>query len=221
MEMEPVVNIKIAEKNFEPTRIFCIGRNYALHAAELDNDVPATPIVFSKPVTALLEQGEPIRIPEFCHDFHHEVELVVLIGKSCKPTCEAEALDAIAGIGIGLDLTLRDLQREIMADGAPWEKSKGFDGSAPVAGFVPFTKETDLSKLEISCKVDGEIRQQGCTGDMIFSVPELLIDIAKYWQLLPGDLLFTGTPVGVGPLKSGQTIEISGSFTGSYKWDIV
>ena len=215
------MNIKINGKEYQPQRIFCIGRNYAMHVEEMDNDMPDSPIVFSKPVTALLEQGEPIRIPDFCKDFHHEVELVILIGKKCRPQTPEEALDAVAGLGIGLDLTLRDLQLKIMAEGGPWEKTKGFDGSAPLAGFVPYTSDIDLNNLEISCKVDGEIKQQGNTGDMLFKVPELLMDLAKYWELQPGDLLYTGTPAGVGPLKPGQTIEISGSFTGSYSWDIV
>ena len=128
------MNVAIDGKEYQPQRIFCIGRNYALHAAELNNELPDSPIVFSKPVTALLEPGEPIRIPEFCKDFHHEVELVILIGKKCRPRTPEEALDAVAGLGIGLDLTLRDLQLKIMDEGGPWEKTKGFDGSAPLAG---------------------------------------------------------------------------------------
>ncbi|MFA6103063.1 MAG: fumarylacetoacetate hydrolase family protein [Victivallaceae bacterium] len=210
------MEINVGGRSFKAERVFCIGRNYAAHAKELKNDIPDEPVIFCKPPTSLVSHLQrEIPFPSFGRELHHEVEIVVLIGKAGKPESEADALNYVAGLAAGLDLTMRDVQDELRSKGLPWEKSKAFDCSAPVGGFMPPAPERQLDDLSFSCAVNGAVRQSGNTGNMLFPIPRLIVEIARYWKLLPGDLIFTGTPEGVGPLLRGDIIEVA--FAG-HKW---
>ena len=214
------MKINVNDKYFEAGRVFCIGRNYAAHAKELKNEIPDEPVIFCKPPTSLVSHLQrAITFPSFGSVLHHEVEIVVLVGKAGKPESEADALNYIAGLTAGLDLTMRDVQDDLRKQGLSWEKSKAFDFSAPVGEFMPFTPNQKLDDLRFSCAVNGVIRQSGNTGNMLFSIPRLMVEISRYWKLLPGDLIFTGTPEGVGPLLRSDSIEIN--FAGQqWAWTI-
>ncbi len=202
-------------------RIFCIGRNYAEHVRELSNIVPQKPVVFMKPGSCLVGGGEAIRFPKHGHDLQHEVEVVIRIGKPGRIESKEDALSWIDAVTIGLDLTLRDVQDELKKRGLPWEKSKAFDQSAPIGEFVSCDGSIDLNDISFNCRVNGIERQRGCTRDMIFSFGTLLIEVSAIWSLQPGDLVFTGTPSGVGPLAVGDTVEIHGEGIGTFSWKIV
>lgn len=189
--------------------IFCIGRNYSAHAKELGNAVPEQPIVFLKPLNTICFDGDTISIPEQSSDVHHEVELVIAIGKSGKNIQQNSALDYIAGIGVGLDLTARDIQRKAKEKGHPWSIAKGFDTFAPISNFIPLTAEVQLNDLTLELKVNGEIRQLGNTSDMIFSCQYLISYLSSIFTLKPGDLIFTGTPKGVSAIQPGDKVEAS------------
>ena len=191
-------------------RIFCIGRNYAAHAAELGNDVPDEPVVFIKPESALIEEGQAIVFPNHGKDLHHEAEIVLRIGPQGK----------ISHIGIGLDLTLRDLQSKLKAKGLPWEKAKAFNGSAPLGKMVAYEKQ-NLNDLEIGCRVNGEDKQLGNTALMLFNIDKILEHLNSIWPLQSGDLIFTGTPKGVGPLQKGDKIEVFSAQIGSSEWEVI
>jgi 2-keto-4-pentenoate hydratase/2-oxohepta-3-ene-1,7-dioic acid hydratase in catechol pathway len=195
-------------------KVVCVGRNYAAHAAELSNPVPEQPLLFIKPATALVPMTDPIRLPEGRGDVHFEAELAILVGRTLTCASRQQALEAIAAIGLALDLTLRDLQSELKANGHPWERAKAFDGACPLSGFVPLRSEDQLGDLRFSLSIDGEQRQQGHTGDMITPVLELLTHISETFTLRPGDVVLTGTPAGVGTLHSGQqlSLELDGRF---------
>ena len=202
-------------------RIFCIGRNYAEHVQELSNSIPEKPVIFIKPATCLVKPGEKILFPKHGRELHHEVEIVIKIGSEGRVAREEEALSFVSGITIGLYLTLRDVQAELKKKGLPWEIAKAFEQSAPIGDFVPYDKSIDLNNISFGCKVNGIERQRGNSKDMIFSIPRLLVEISKIWILRPGDLIFTGTPSGVGQLKIGDTIQIESDLTGSFSWSIV
>ncbi len=203
-------------------RIFCVGRNYHAHIRELSDAVPDSPVIFSKPPTSLVPAEQSyIPYPRNSKKLHHEVEVVVRIGKEGIPTNEKEALEYVDALAIGLDLTLRDVQSGLIAKSLPWEKCKGFDFSAPIGNFFPYGSNIALDNLEFGCKVNGQVRQQGNTSRMIFPIPVIILDLAKYWKLLPGDLIYTGTPEGIGALEIGDTIEISSPLLGTYSWQIV
>ena len=207
--------------NLHVARVFCIGRNYAEHARELSNVVPTKPVVFIKSASCLVRPGEKIHFPKHGKELHHEVEVVVRVGREGKPQTEKDALSFVSHITIGLDLTLRDVQQELKKKGLPWEIAKAFDQSAPVGEFVPYDGSLDLSNISFGCKVNGIQKQRGNTGDMIFSIPRLLVELSKIWVLRPGDLIYTGTPSGVGPLKIGDNIEVESDPIGSFSWSIV
>jgi len=202
-------------------RIFCIGRNYAEHVQELANAIPEKPVIFIKPATCLVKPGERIHFPKHGKELHHEVEIVVKIGSEGRVAREEEALSYVSGITVGLDLTLRDVQAEQKKKGLPWEIAKAFDQSAPIGDFVPYDKSVDLNNISFGCKVNGIERQKGNSRDMIFNIPRLLVEVSKVWILRPGDVIYTGTPSGVGPLKIGDSIEIESNLTGSFSWSIV
>ncbi len=189
-------------------KIICIGRNYRDHAAELGNDAPEEPIIFLKPTTACLYPGQPIKLKPFLGDIHHEVELVVMVDSYAKDVPERMALGLVASFTLGLDLTARTLQNELKAKGLPWEKAKSFDGSA-VLGEVelPMTASTDLQRLSIELKKNGALVQQGRTSDMLFTVAQQIAYVSRFITLEPGDLFFTGTPAGVGPIAEGDVLE--------------
>ncbi|MEM1092996.1 MAG: fumarylacetoacetate hydrolase family protein [Bacteroidota bacterium] len=197
---------------FHPGKLLCIGRNYAKHAAEMKSAVPSEPMIFLKPATALIGDGESIVLPPQSADVHHEVELVVLIGTGGSKIAEAAALNHVAGYAVGLDMTARDIQARAKAKGHPWSVAKGFDTFAPLGDFVPAAEVPDPQNLDIQVAVNGETRQHGHTSDMIFSVAHLISYASHIFTLEPGDLIYTGTPEGVGPVKAGDTLraEVSG-----------
>jgi 2-keto-4-pentenoate hydratase/2-oxohepta-3-ene-1,7-dioic acid hydratase in catechol pathway len=216
------LQISIKEKSFEPCRIFCIGKNYDEHIKELGGtEQPEEPVVFMKPVSSIVVPGENLKIPSYGKLLHHEVEVVLLIGREGCDIPETEALSYIAGITLGLDLTLRDVQSRLKKAGLPWELSKAFDQSAPLGDFKKYESASiDLEKLSFSCSVNGELRQQGNTKDMIFPIKSLISALSGWWTLKPGDIIFTGTPAGVGPLKAGDKIEIKSAETGLFYWEL-
>ena len=211
----------MVKDNQHCARIFCIGRNYAEHIQELSNTVPEKPVVFIKPASCLVKPGEKIHFPKHGEELHHEVEIVVKIGSEGRVVREEEALSFVSAVTVGLDLTLRDVQADLKKKGLPWEIAKAFEQSAPIGSFVPYNKSIDLNNISFGCKVNGIERQRGNSRDMIFSISRLLVELSKIWMLRPGDLLFTGTPSGVGPLKVGDSIEIKSNLTGSFSWSIV
>ncbi|MCM8529835.1 MAG: fumarylacetoacetate hydrolase family protein [Lentisphaeraceae bacterium] len=200
-------------------RIFCIGRNYAAHAAELKNELPTEPVVFIKPASCLVEVGDDIHFPSHGEVLHHEAEIVIEVGKSAKDLSLAESTTVISRIGLGLDLTLRDVQENLKSKKLPWEKAKAFDYSSPLGVMLDFENQ-DLKDLHISCKVNGELRQNGNTSEMIFSVEEIISHLSSIWQLEKGDLIYTGTPSGVGPLVRGDKIEVICKQLGHSAWNI-
>lgn len=187
-------------------RIFCIGRNYAAHIDELQNERPTDPVIFMKPDTALLKDNAPFYYPDFTTDIHHEVEIVLKISKQGKYIDAAFAHRYYDELGIGIDFTARDVQARQKAKGLPWEIAKGFDGSAPVSGFVPKSRFPDLKNLDFGLTVNGTERQRGNTALMLWNFDEQIAYLSRYFTLRPGDLLFTGTPEGVGPVQVGDVL---------------
>lgn len=186
---------------FGAMKLVCIGRNYGEHAKELGNAVPDEPVVFLKPASALIPAGGPIRLPAFSKDIHHEIELVFSIVRRNDVAMPDR-------VTIGLDLTARDVQQELKAKGLPWEKAKAFDGSAYVAeAFTAVESFPAGQHIEFMLKKNGQVAQSGHSGEMIFGVQELIAHAERYMRLETGDLLFTGTPAGVGPLKAGDRLE--------------
>lgn len=189
--------------------IYCIGRNYIKHIQELENEVNAEPVLFLKPAASLITQNRAIELPAYSEDVHHETELVLLIGREGRNIPEENALEHIAGVGIGLDLTARDTQTALREKGLPWTVSKGFETAACVSDFLPVQRFGDLGKLRFTLKVNGEQRQEGDTSLMIFSVPKILHYISSVITLQPGDVIFTGTPHGVARIAPGDRLELS------------
>lgn len=192
--------------HLQVNNIFCIGRNYALHAQEMGSSVPEEPMVFLKPNSAILFNGGTVRLPEQSSDVHHEVELVIAIGKTGRHIQPQEAGSYIAGLAIGIDFTARDIQSAAKRAGKPWTVSKGFDTFAPVSDFLPSESAPNPDDLEIALLVNGKVVQSGNTKEMIFSVAELLCYLSTLFTLQPGDLIYTGTPEGVGPVVHGDKL---------------
>ncbi len=207
--------------NSNQGRIFCIGRNYQDHINELSNQRPAEPVIFIKPASCRVLPGTSIRYPKHGHDLQHEVEIVVQIGKSGSVRALEDATRFISGVTVGLDLTLRDVQSDLKNKGLPWEKAKSFDGSAPMGEFVPYNPEIDLTSISFGCRINGQEKQAGNTAEMLFSIPELVLAISAIWKLNSSDLIFTGTPAGVGPLTVGDEIEIFSSITPTFYWNVI
>ena len=187
-------------------KIICICRNYIDHAKELNNPVPEIPVFFMKPQTALLRKYQPFFYPNFSQDIHHEVELVVKINKIGLHIQEKFAHAYYEEIGLGIDFTARDLQAIQKKKGLPWEIAKAFDNSAPIGDFIHKDELGDLSKLQISLKKNGNIVQDGSTADMIFSIDRIISYVSQFVSLKMGDLIFTGTPAGVGPVQIGDQL---------------
>ncbi|MGH8931564.1 MAG: fumarylacetoacetate hydrolase family protein [Egibacteraceae bacterium] len=186
-----------------PSKILCVGKNYADHAAELGSEVPAEPLIFSKPATAVVGPGDEIRLPALSELVHHEAELAVVIGRLTRKVSPAEALDAVLGYTCANDVTARDLQRR---DGQ-WTRAKGFDTFCPLGPWI----ETELDPsdgLSVRALVNGEVRQHGSTADLIFDIPTIISYCAAFTTLLPGDVILTGTPSGVGPIRPGDTVDV-------------
>ena len=186
-------------------KIVCVGRNYAAHAAELNNPLPVEPLLFIKPATAAVELAAPLLLPAGQGSVHHELELAVLIAKPLRTADATAALAAIGGIGLGIDLTLREVQDRLKRDSHPWERAKAFDASYPVSAFMR-PDGLDLQQLHIQLWRNGTLQQDGNTADMLFPVAALIAEISRHFSLLPGDIVSTGTPAGVGPLQSGDTL---------------
>lgn len=189
-------------------KIICVGRNYVDHARELGNQVPDEPVIFLKPETALIPKGHPFHYPAFTNDLHYEVELVVKISRNGKKLEERFAHKYYDSIGIGIDFTARDLQTQLKAKGLPWEKAKGWDYSAPLSkNFIAITDLKNPDNIEFGLKKNGKWVQQGHSADMLFNINQLIAHISKYFMLKMGDLIFTGTPVGVGSVEIGDELE--------------
>ncbi len=192
-------------------KIICIGRNYADHAKELNDgaEIPKEPLFFLKPDTALLRNNDPFYIPSFSSEVHYECELVVRITRLAKCIDEKFASRCYEEVGLGIDFTARDIQREAIKKGLPWELSKGFDHSAALSNqFVPLAElGGDVQNLEFEMLLNGEVRQHGFTKDMLFTVDRIISHVSQYMTLRIGDLIYTGTPVGVGPVKAGDNIK--------------
>lgn len=189
-------------------KIFCVGRNYAEHAKELGNALPEAPVIFMKPESALLAPGAKFEYPSFTSDLHYEIELVLRIGKTAKNIPAANALSCVDAITVGIDFTARDVQAGLKSKGLPWEKAKAWDNSAIIGDWKPFNAEANADGGEIlfSLTKNGQTAQSGTTQDMIYSFETLLEHISGYFTLSPGDLVYTGTPAGVGPCLPGDTL---------------
>lgn len=185
-------------------KLVCVGRNYAAHAKEMQSAVPSQPMLFLKPASALVASGGSVVLPPQSSDVHHEVELVAAIGSMAMRVSEADALGHIAGYAVGLDMTARDVQARAKAKGHPWSVAKGFDTFAPLGDFVAASEVVDPHALGIRLRVNGEVRQEGSTSDMIFDLAHLVSAISHVFTLEPGDLIYTGTPEGVGPVIEGD-----------------
>ncbi len=187
-------------------KIVCIGRNYAAHVRELNNAMPDEPVIFIKPDTAVLRNNAPFFIPEFTQDVHHEIEVVVKINKNGKSIPVQFAADYYDEITLGIDFTARDLQSKLKEKGLPWEKAKGFDHSAVIGKFIPKTG-LDMKNLDFHLTKNGETVQKGNTQMMMHSVDEVIAHVSQYFMLKTGDLIFTGTPEGVGPVAAGDELK--------------
>jgi 2-keto-4-pentenoate hydratase/2-oxohepta-3-ene-1,7-dioic acid hydratase in catechol pathway len=187
-------------------KIFAIGRNYVEHIKELNNDRPDEPVIFTKPDTALVRNNQPFYYPDFSNDIHYEVELVLRLCKMGKNIHEKFAHTYFDAIGLGIDFTARDIQSKAKEKGLPWTIAKGFDGSAPVSEFLPIKSFNDIQNINFSLKVNGETKQQGNSSLMLFNYNQIISYISKFITLRSGDLIFTGTPKGVGPIKVGNKL---------------
>ena len=199
--------IQFDDRDTPVGKIVCIGRNYVEHIKELGNAVPGKPVIFMKPASAIVASGGVVRIPGYSADCHHEVELAVLIGSTAARVDATTALEHVAGYGVAIDLTLRDVQSAQKEKGLPWEIAKAFDTSCPLSSFVPAARIGDPQNLRLRLSVNGELRQDGTTADMMRSVAELIAATSNYFTLEAGDILLTGTPAGVGRIVSGDRVE--------------
>ena len=189
-------------------KVVCVGRSYRDHALELNNPIPSEPLLFIKPATSLVSLTAPLMLPKGLGAIHHEVEVALLIG---KPLCQADATTAMAsivGVGLALDLTLRDVQDKLKKQGHPWERAKAFDGSCPVSRFATPDTLADLSALDFSLRVNGQLRQVGNTRDLMWPIGQLLAVMSQCFTLEPGDIVLTGTPKGVNELMAKDSLEL-------------
>jgi len=195
-------------------KIFCIGRNYAEHIKELGNEIPESPVIFSKPETALIRNGDDFYLPDFSQDVHYEGELVIKICKTGKNIEEKFASNYYTEVTIGIDYTARDVQQQLKTKGLPWELAKGFDGSAPIGEFVSFKEVFSDNHIDFSLEKNGIKVQQGDTRMMLYSFDRIVSFLSSYFTLKTGDLIFTGTPSGVGKVERGDMLE---GFIGNQK----
>ena len=220
-------SITVGERVIKPCRIFCIGKNYTEHIRELD-DFDSTlqsknekqPVVFMKPITSIVSPGESIHVPSYGNVLHHEVEVVVLLKGGGKNILIEDSLSCVAGVTLGLDLTLRDVQVEVKKKGHPWELSKSFDHSSPLGLMRPYDDSFDLFDIPFACFVNEEKRQEGNTKDMLFSIPKIISFLSTVWKLMPGDLIYTGTPSGIGVIKSRDEISLNSPILGRFAWTV-
>jgi acylpyruvate hydrolase len=195
-------------------KIFCVGRNYSEHAKELKNEIPDAPVIFSKPETALLKNNAAFYLPDFSNDVHHELELVIRICKNGKRIEERFAHKYYDQITVGIDFTARDLQQKQKDKGLPWEIAKGFDGSAPLGRLIPFSELKDPEHIRFHLLKNGEQVQTGDSSQMLFGFDRIVSYVSSFFTLKMGDLIYTGTPAGVGPVRTGDRLE---AFLGDQK----
>ena len=204
-----------------PSKIIALAKNYAEHAKEMNMEVPEKPIIFLKPPSALIGPGEPIILPRMSKRVDHEVELGVIIGRRARRVSKEEAMDYVLGYTVILDITARDLQAEAIEKGLPWSVAKGFDTFAPVGPRIVDRRELKIDDLELGLRVNGELRQLGRTSEMLFKVPELIEYISSIMTLEPGDIIATGTPPGIGPLRHGDRLEAWIEGIGKIEFDVL
>ncbi len=203
----PTVAVAGSHQRFPVRRIFCVGRNYPEHAREMGaKDDRAPPFFFAKPADAVVASGSAIPYPSRTANLHHEIELVVALAYGGRDIAVAAATELVFGYAVGNDLTRRDIQAAMKEQGKPWDAAKGFDHAAPVSAIATAAAIGHPTRGRIWLEVNGELRQQGDIGDMIWSVPEVIAELSTWFELAPGDLIFTGTPAGVGPLKPGDRV---------------
>ncbi|MDN3521223.1 fumarylacetoacetate hydrolase family protein [Halomonas ramblicola] len=190
-------------------KIVCVGRNYADHARELDNPVPSEPLLFIKPATSAVPLESTIEAPFSRGEVHYETELALLIGEELSHATTDEAERAVVGIGLALDLTLRDVQSRLKEKAHPWEIAKAFDGACPLSVFQPLAQVPNWSAISFTLEVDGELRQHGEGSEMLFPVASLVAEMSRHFTLQPGDVVLTGTPAGVGPLPRGAELRFT------------
>ena len=189
-------------------KVVCVGRNYAEHAKELNNPVPTKPLIFMKPATSLVSLHEPVSVPTDRGPCHFETEIALLIGETIDSNDTGQVLNKIQGVGLALDLTLRELQNQLKENGHPWELAKAFDGACPVSQFFPAKDISRWADLQLELQVDGQCQQLGNVSEMITGIEDLLAYIAQSFTLRAGDIVLTGTPKGVGVLNSGMQLEL-------------
>jgi fumarylpyruvate hydrolase len=203
----PTVAIQGSDARFPVHRIYCVGRNYAAHVREMGaNPEREPPCFFMKPADAVVPNGASVPYASRTSNFHHEIELVVAVGVGGRELRREAALDHVFGYAVGNDLTRRDLQAAAKDAGLPWDVAKGFDRSAPIAAIRPVSAAGHVAEGRIWLEVNGQVRQDANVAEMIWSVPEILVELSSLFELQPGDLIFTGTPAGVGPLQRGDTL---------------
>ena len=203
---------------FPVRRILCVGRNYAAHRREMGGDDRDPPFFFAKPADAIVPPGGEVRYPPRTADLHHEIELVVALKGGGADVPVEQALDLVFGYAVGVDLTRRDLQNAAKAKGHPWDAAKGFDASAPISAIRKWDGAPPQGRIALS--VNGQIRQQGQVADMIWNLAEVIAEASKLWTLAPGDLIFTGTPEGVGPIVPGDVVEGEVEGVGQLKFTV-
>jgi fumarylpyruvate hydrolase len=204
----PSLSVAGDTRRFAVNRIYCVGRNYADHAREMGHDPDREPpFFFMKPASAIVTDGGNMQYPSLSNDVHHEIEMVVAIGKGGANIAADKALDHVYGYGVGLDMTRRDLQGEAKKMGRPWDTGKAFDQSAPCSALVPVAQCGHPSKGSIRLMVNGEVRQEGDLNQLIWNVPDTIAYLSTLFTLQAGDLIFSGTPAGVGPIKKGDVLE--------------
>jgi 5-carboxymethyl-2-hydroxymuconate isomerase len=208
------------DKKIRVGKILCVGQNYKKHINELKSIKSKNPLIFMKPSTSIINEGTSIILPEFSEEVHHETELALLIGKRGKNIPKGKWKEHVVGVGIALDLTLRDIQNEAKKNGHPWTICKGFDGSCPLSKFTSLERITDIQKLKIQLHINNELRQNGYTGDMIWSIDQLMVFISRIFTLEEGDIILTGTPEGVGKLNPGDHLNAEISEIGSMNFTV-
>ena len=216
---QPTVPVQGSDRPFPVRRILCVGRNYAAHRREMGGDDRDPPFFFTKPADAVVPPGRDPAYPPRTTNLHHEIELVVAIGGAGADVPVESALQLVYGYAVGVDLTRRDLQNAAKDKGHPWDASKGFDDSAPISAIRRWTGPAPQGRIAIS--VNGAVKQDAVVADMIWSVAEIVSEASKLWRLAPGDLIYTGTPEGVGPLVRGDRVEGEVEGVGSLSFRIV
>ncbi len=218
----PSLAVEGTRARFPVRRIYCVGRNYAEHAREMGHDPDREPpFFFLKPADAILTDGQDFPYPSQTKDVHHEMELVVALGKGGANIGAGKALDHVYGYAVGLDMTRRDLQSEAKKLGRPWDTGKGFDHSAPCSAIVPAAKIGHPSKGAVWLKVNGTIRQQGDLGQLIWNIPETIAFLSTLFKLAPGDLIYSGTPAGVAAVNRGDVLEGGVDGVGTIKFKVI